>query len=51
MISEYHDVFTLLGNLLPLTNSQNLTQHEIKTTDENPIHIKQYHLLHNSHFS
>lgn len=39
IISEYHDIFTLPGDPLPLTD---LIQHEIKTSDENPIHTKQY---------
>jgi len=39
IITEYHDIFTLPGDPLPLTS---LIQHEIKTTDENPIHTKQY---------
>jgi len=39
IITEYHDIFTLPGDPLPLTS---LIQHEIKTLDENPIHTKQY---------
>jgi len=39
IITEYHDIFTLPGDPLPLTN---LIQHEIKTSDENPVHTKQY---------
>ena len=39
IILEFHDIFTLPGDPLPLTD---LMQHEIKTHDENPIHIKQY---------
>lgn len=39
IILEFHDIFTLPGDPLPLTN---LIQHEIKTTDENPINTKQY---------
>lgn len=42
IIQEFHDIFTLPGDLLPLTD---LTQHEIKTTDEIPIHTKQYRYL------
>lgn len=39
IILEFHDVFTLPGDPLPLTD---LIQHDIKTHDENPIHTKQY---------
>jgi len=39
IITEYHNIFILSGNPLPLTS---LIQHEIKTSDENLIHTKQY---------
>ena len=39
IILEFYDIFTLPGDPLPLID---LMQHEIKTHDENPIHIKQY---------
>jgi len=39
IITEYHDIFTLPGDPLPLMS---LIQHKIKTSDENPIHTKQY---------
>ena len=41
-ILEYHDIFTLPGDPLPLTD---LIQHEIQTSDENPVHTKQYHII------
>lgn len=39
IISNYHDIFVLTGD--PLPKSQ-ILEHEIKTTDETPVHTKQY---------
>lgn len=39
IVLEFHDIFTLPGDPFSLTD---LIQHEIKTTDEHPIHTKQY---------
>ncbi|XP_036149749.1 uncharacterized protein LOC118647910 [Monomorium pharaonis] len=39
IITEFHDIFTLPGDPLPLTK---LIEHEIKTSDEIPVNTKQY---------
>lgn len=39
IIFDYHDIFSIVGDPLPKSS---ILEHEIKTTDEIPIHTKQY---------